>query len=97
MLFPVKKRLFELQKYSESWTEGNFDAKKLSKATPESEATLRKYSQEHTFNCPDGKSRIFSWHVRLTPLAWRIYFYPENHRKIIVGYIGEHLPTVKFN
>ncbi len=97
MLSPVTKRLFELQKYSESWTEGNFDAKKLSKTTPESEATLQKYSQEHTFTCPDGENRIFSWHVRLTPLAWRIYFYPEQPQKIIIGYIGNHLPTVKFN
>ncbi|MEE3718249.1 hypothetical protein V2H45_16035 [Tumidithrix elongata RA019] len=98
MLNPVKNRLLELQKYAENWTEGGFDSNKLAcKATPESEATLQQYSQERTFICPDDQKRIFSWHVRLTPLAWRIHFYPEQSRKILIGYIGNHLPTAKFN
>ncbi len=97
MLEHVKERLRKLQKYTESWTEKSFNSDLLNcSASPESESTLKKYSKERTFICPDGRKRIFSWHVRL-PLAWRIHFYPEKPRKILIGYIGEHLPTAKFN
>ena len=98
MLPPIRKKLFELQNYSESWLAGGFNSELIGcKATPESEATLKKYLQERTFLCPDGQNRIFSWHVRLTPLPWRIHFYPEQQGKIIIGYIGSHLLTVRFN
>jgi hypothetical protein len=97
MLEHVKDRLRKLQQYAESWTEGSFSSNKLHcSASPESEATLKQYSKERTFLCPDEKKRMFSWHVRL-PLGWRIHFYPEQPRKILIGYIGEHLPTAKFN
>ena len=98
ILPPIRKKLYELQNYSENWLVGGFDKRLIGcKATPESEATLTKYSQERMFLCPDGQKRIFSWHVRLTPLAWRIQFYPEQPGQIIIGYIGLHLPTGRFN
>jgi len=97
MLNPIEKRLSDLQMYAENWLNGAFDSGKIAcKATPESEATLKQYAQERTFTCPDGQNRTFSWHVRLTPLAWRIYFYPNQAGQIIIGYIGSHLPTNKF-
>ena len=97
MLEHVKSRLRKLQQYAESWTEDGFNSNKLScSASPESEATLKQYSYERTFLCSDGRKRIFSWHVKL-PSAWRIHFYPEQPRKILIGYIGSHLPTAKFN
>jgi len=97
MLEHVKDRLRKLQQYAESWTEGGFNSNKLhGNASPESEATLKQYSKERTFLCPDEQERIFSWHVKL-PLGWRIHFYPEKPRKILIGYIGKHLPTSKFN
>ncbi len=97
MLEHVKERLHKLQKYTENWTEKSFNSNLLNcSASPESEATLKKYSKERTFICPDGQKRIFSWHVRL-PLGWRIHFYPEKPKKILIGYIGEHLPTANFN
>jgi len=97
MLDHVKDRLRKLQQYAERWTEGGFNSNKLdASASPESEATLKQYSKERTFLCPDKQKRIFSWHVRL-PLGWRIHFYPEQPNKILIGYIGEHLPTAKFN
>ncbi|MCX5935598.1 MAG: hypothetical protein NTU99_12605 [Pseudanabaena sp. LacPavin_0818_WC45_MAG_42_6] len=97
MLEHVKDRLRKLQQYAESWKEESFNSQKLDcSASPESEATLKQYSKERTFLCPDRKKRIFSWHVRL-PLGWRIHFYPEQPSKILIGYIGEHLPTAKFN
>ncbi|MBL1175072.1 hypothetical protein [Pantanalinema sp. GBBB05] len=97
MLKPIEKKLFELQEYATSWIAGPFDPSKLAcKANPESEATLNQYSQERTFICPDGEKRLFDWHVKLTPLAWRIHFYPSQPGQIIIGYIGRHLRTARF-
>ncbi|MEB3359487.1 MAG: hypothetical protein VKK04_22370 [Synechococcales bacterium] len=97
MLNPIEKRLSDLQNCASDWTTGAFDPNKLTaRATTESRATLNMYGQERTFACSDGQSRVFSWHVRLTPMAWRIHFYPIQPGEIIVGYIGCHLPTAKF-
>lgn len=96
MLTPIEKRLSDLQAYAATWIDGAFDSDQIAcKATPESEATLNQYAQERTFTCPDGQDRIFSWHVRLTPLAWRIHFYPSKPGQVIVGYVGFHLSTAK--
>jgi hypothetical protein len=99
MLSSVTEHLISLQRYCETWTDGNFDREQFppSRIDPESSATLRKYGQERTFHCPDGQERIFSWHLRLTPMAWRIHFFPIAETKhIIVGYIGPHLRTVRY-
>lgn len=96
MLRPIVKRLLELDSYCQQWSDGPFDPGLLpSKASIESEATLSQYGQERTFRCPDDQDRLFSWHVRLTPGAWRLYFFPqESNRQIIIGYVGPHLRTV---
>lgn len=92
----IKKRMFEFQNYCNGWNDGPFAPDRLpSRTTTESSATLNRYSQQRTFRCPDGIDRVFSWHIRLTPGAWRIYFYPEENNKIIfIGYIGPHLSIV---
>jgi hypothetical protein len=92
----VVKRLRELDEYTGAWITGPFDPDAIRKATPESEATIDQYGDVRTFTCPDDKSRVFSWHVRCTPGTIRIHFLPIEH-SIIIGYIGPHLPTVKFN
>ena len=105
MLRSVVGRLFELQDYCQSWQSGPFVSTQLPcKATTESQSTLQQYSLERTFLCPNGQQQIFSWHVRLTPLAWRIYFIPQEPDdsptqpgKMLVGYIGSHLRTVRFS
>lgn len=96
MLRPVMKRLLELNDYASQWEEGMFDANAIpSKVSPESESTLREYGNERSFYCPDGVIRLFSWHARLTPGAWRLHFFPDPSRRIIIiGYIGPKLPTV---
>ena len=98
MLQSTRKRLFELENYCKSWHEGAFNSDNLPmKATPESQSTLQQYGSERTFLCPDGQERIFSWHVRLTPTAWRIHFFPKPKiKQIIIGYIGPHLPTARY-
>ena len=91
-------RLFELNTYCENWHDGLFDYDKIpTKITPESDATLKKYSSEHTFLCPDGTNHLFSWHARLTPDAWRIYFHVDEDKKLLtIGHIGHKLPNVLY-
>jgi hypothetical protein len=91
-------RLFELNTYSSSWVGGSFEPGALpSKITPESDQTLQQFRQEHTFLCPDGIERLFSWHARYTPGDGRIFFFPdEGRRKIIIGHIENKLPTVMY-
>ncbi|MBS6398182.1 MAG: hypothetical protein KH452_13710 [Clostridiales bacterium] len=94
----VYKRLLELQRAAE--TMGNkFDRDSLTKATPESGATLERFSEEHTFCLPDGGEQIFSWHTRYTGgYAGRIFFHPRPESKTIyIGHVGHKLPTVKYH
>lgn len=85
-------RLFAIEKSCKNWIDGNYDIKQLPKASPESETRLQQFEDKLTIRCPDGKKRIFSLHVRMTPGDWRLYFYPElNPRKIIIGYIGRKI------
>lgn len=96
---PVARRLFQLENYCQTWTTSAFEPKELpTKASPESQATLNQYAKERTFLCPDNHERTFSWHLRLTPGAWRLYFFPlPESKQIIIGYIGAHLPTMKYH
>lgn len=95
MLTQVTKRLFELEAAAKSWTAGIFDLKTIpSKATPESDSRLQEFSNQLTILCLDGTDRLFSLHLRMTPGAWRLYFFPlnpEKSKKIIVGYIGQKI------
>jgi hypothetical protein len=93
MLRQVVKRLDELEKYCKTWIDGAFDYNCLpSKATPESDSRLNQLKKQLTFKCSDGKQRIFSLHLRMTPGAWRLHFCTElGPGKIIIGYIGQKI------
>lgn len=95
-LHQLTKRLFELELFCKNWTARGFDPGTIPcKVSPESDATLRQFGQERTVLCPDGEYRLFSWHLRLTPKAWRIHFRADaTTRTMIIGYIGRHLSTV---
>ena len=56
----VMRGLRDLQNYCESWNTGNFDIHQLANASGESSPTLNMYSDERTFRCPDGESRLLS-------------------------------------
>jgi len=94
----VYKRLLELQRAAEAMGQ-KFDKNLLAHATPESDVTLKRFSEEHTFQLPDGRNQLFSWHIRYTGgYAGRIFFYPVPAEKIIyIGHVGHKLPTVKFH
>ena len=93
------KRLGRVDEFFSKWLTGGFDTDSFPyKISPESQATLEKYQEKHTFTCPDGREMVFSWHFSLTPLAWRVFFYPDEvTRKAIIGYIGPKLPNVKYD
>lgn len=94
----VYKRLLELQRAAEKM-EKKFDKNALTKATPETGATLERFSDEHTFRLPDGNVQLFSWHIRYTGgYAGRIFFHPVPEEKTIyIGHIGHKLPTVSYH
>jgi hypothetical protein len=89
----IIKRLFELENYCSKWKTGIFTGKNFSsKVTPESESRRLKFKDELTFTCPDGTTRLFSWHARYTPGAGRIHFAPDNSKRTIyIGYIGQKI------
>ena len=90
MLWSVQERLSQLENASMIWISGAFDQNTLPcKTSPESESRLHKFRQELTIRCPDENKRLFSFHVRMTPGAWRLHFSTElGPAKIVIGYIG---------
>ena len=83
--------LRDLQRCCEFWSTGGFDIHQLPNASGESETTLNMYSEERTFRCPDGESRLFQWHLKRAANT-RIHFLDLPQKKrILVGYVGRHL------
>ena len=58
----------------------------------ESQSRQKQFEDNLSFICSDGKKRLFSPHVRITPGAWRLHFCTElGPGKIIIGYIGSKI------
>ncbi|MCP3775844.1 hypothetical protein NLX71_21460 [Paenibacillus sp. MZ04-78.2] len=96
ILKQIRNKLWDLNDYFIKWSDGGFDPQLLPfKVTPESQRTLSHCKEGHTFLCPDGEYKTFSWHLRMTPGAGRIFFIPdEKTRKCIIGHIGNKLKTI---
>ncbi|MTJ12278.1 hypothetical protein FJR11_06655 [Anabaena sp. UHCC 0187] len=95
----VCKTLNELQKCCQNWTSESFSVEGYSlDESGESKSTRNnnKYRKERTFMCPDGEERFFERHIKLRSCNWRIHFFPLQPGKVIIGYIGRHLPTVNY-
>lgn len=91
------RRLCQLNDYFAAWNKGPFDRTQILDCDPESQVTLQQYGAQHSFQCPDGQQRVFSWHVPMTPGAWRLFFYPDGRkRKAFIGHIGAKLPNVSY-
>jgi hypothetical protein len=94
MIQPIMHHLLALNDFNQICISSGPDLSRLRvSASRDSTVTLNQYSEEREFRCPDGIVRIFSLHTKISLNAWRIHFYFEN--QIIIGHIGEHLPTVK--
>ena len=95
----VVVRLFALEKYFKTWSSGPFNPKAFAKCNPSSPQTLehREYGPRYRFTKPSGDEVICSWHLYLTPGAWRIYFSPDpTIRSGVIGHIGVKLPSVTY-
>lgn len=94
----IMRHLQDLDNYCANWSAGAFSSQNIpGKITEESRVTLGKYEEDHTFELPDGRKIIFSWHVRITPGKWRIYFYPvATERIIVIGHIGTKLQNINY-
>jgi len=94
-------RLSQLQNYCKKWKSGIFytiepprpgDARRDSPETRKNKQLL----EMRKFRCPDGEYRTFIWHVSVEG-NWRMHFFPYDEKpgRMIIGYIGNHLPTFK--
>jgi hypothetical protein len=94
----VKEALIQLDRCCQNWTTGFFSTEGYSlEVSGESKPTIQKYSKERTFRCPDGQKRLFEQHIKLKVCNWRIHFFPKKPgEKIIIGYVGRHLPTENY-
>ena len=95
----IIKKLNELEKYCIERAGERFDQKFLSKATTESQETLKRYESEHTFIDCEGNKHIANWHLRFTgEIAGRVFFVPNyKNGNMLICYIGKKLPTVKYH
>jgi len=97
----IVNRLIALDKFAQKqWFDGEFDYREANEMTslrisPESKETMKqkKLKDMRMFKTPDGTTKCFDLHIKTGEL--RFHFYPEN-KKIFIGYIGKHLPTVKY-
>ena len=96
----VVEALSRLDAALATWSSGPLQTGMSS--SPESATTLShsRYGPMRDFACPDGQTRRFSNHLKLFSNNWRIYFLEaradDGRGQAVVGYIGPHLPTVKY-
>jgi hypothetical protein len=95
----IIEKLKRLNEYAENWQQGSYSNNDVKQhgldVSGESDSTLNKYGRQRKFRLPNGKKALFENHIKTGDL--RFHFYPDDEHKIIyVGYIGSHLPTIKF-
>ncbi len=87
----IKEKLLRLEEFAGKWNDGVFQHYEMGiNVSPDTKSRLKKSSGTRIYQCPDGKNREFSWHVKLSAgSAYRIYYYPDaTTKKIIIGVTG---------
>jgi hypothetical protein len=86
-----------LNQKCQSWDAGSLCLEGLDESG-ESESTMNNsnFRKKRTFRCPDGQERVFERHIKLKVFNWRIHFLAESSGRVIIGYVGTHLPTTKY-
>ena len=93
----IVDRMFELERLANDWNRGSFDYRQIRNASPESKPTMDRFGDRREFICPDGRKRTFEWHLKGFPNAWRVHIVADPKvYKILIGYVGKHLPTDKY-
>lgn len=95
----VVRHMFALNERGRTWIEGEckdpFNKDYRFNCSDESQATLDQFGHLRMFGCPDGQTRLFSWHSKIALDAWRIHFFAwPQQRRVLIGYIGPHLRIV---
>ncbi len=101
-LVKVYEHLRTLNETCELWTGGAFIPVGID-WTDESPETMAEplLANQRIFRCHDGIRRTITTHSKIKAFNLRIYFLGidsgnQQDRRVIVGYIGRHLPTVNF-
>lgn len=89
----IVARLMDLQNVAAKNQPFNKDAFRT-RCNATSTETFSRFGADYDFRDPAGALKRCGWHLYL-PNTGRIYFAPDIFRYVI-GHIGEHLPTVKF-
>jgi hypothetical protein len=86
-----------LNQKCQSWDAGSLSLEGLDESG-ESESTMNNsnFRTKRIFRCPDGQKRVFERHIKLKVFNWRIHFLAESPGRVIIGYVGTHLPTTKY-
>jgi hypothetical protein len=85
--------LADLQAYCATWKTPHFDPHAIANASGESRPTMDKYGDSRKFKCPDGGERAFEYHIKRH--GTRVHFIADvSRRRILIGYVGRHLPIV---
>ena len=98
-LLPVLiSKLITLDDASRAWRR-NADllGPTLPKCHPESKPTMQKYGAHRVFRDPEGKKATYELHA-MAGASHRIHMrVVHDPRGVEIGYIGNHLPTIKHN
>jgi hypothetical protein len=87
----LKEKLKRLNECAIEWEVKEFPHYSMGiQVSPDTRMRLNKSASTRIYTCPDGKNRLFSWHIKLSvKTEYRIYYYPDaESRKVIVGVIG---------
>lgn len=94
-------KLKRLNEYAENWIEAGFSTSDVEvfglKVSNDSKATMQnpRLKNQRRFRLPNGRKIFFESHIKAGDI--RFHFYADEATHIVyVGYIGRHLPTVKF-
>ena len=91
----IVRHLHVLSRTALDWQEGEFDPPL--DWSGERALTMKTYAAQRTFTCPDGAQRVFEPHSKLHVWNKRIHFFPmRDTRRVLVGHVGDHLPTTNF-
>ncbi len=96
----IVNKLMILENYFVNWDGGIFDRSVFPDrfVSPESEETLTRFKDEHTFAW-NGRKLLVSFHVRYTggDIPGRIFIYPDSDtKKCIICSLHTKLPTVNY-
>lgn len=92
----IVRHLSVLNKTMSQYQDGQFDPIGVDHST-ESESTINERVEQRTFDCPDHRSRVFTWHTKIKSFNKRIFYYPDCEDRIVyIAHVGDKLPTTRY-